>query len=295
VGAEAGAPRGSPAPPVPPPPPGAARASEADRPALPLRRRPFGFSRSDDDRLIAGVAGGLARRLGVDAVLLRIAFVVLAFAGGTGLFLYLLAWLLVPVDTAPAPTAPRRAASLQQAVALGMIAVGVLLLLRQLGLWFGDELVFPLMLAALGSAIIWARDDDGRLRWSRVAGRLPNSALAAVATGPVSPVRVVIGTIFVGTAIAGFIAANEGFAALRNLGLAIVAALAPEYMTEPLDETDHQVARAFSEYGHHTGGRSVVRARFRCGGYFTTSEGRENFDERYVFVIYFLGFLSRGD
>ena len=41
-------------------------------------------ARSRDDKVIAGVCGGLARYLGVDAVILRIAFVVLAFAGEAG-------------------------------------------------------------------------------------------------------------------------------------------------------------------------------------------------------------------
>src|SRR5687768_11941322 len=54
--------------------------------------------RSVDDRKVAGVAGGLARHLDVDPLLLRVAFVVLAFFGGAGLLLYGACWLLVPED-----------------------------------------------------------------------------------------------------------------------------------------------------------------------------------------------------
>lgn len=53
-----------------------------------------------DDRMIAGVASGIARYLGVDVNLVRIAFVVLAFVGGAALPLYLAGWLLIPEDGA---------------------------------------------------------------------------------------------------------------------------------------------------------------------------------------------------
>jgi phage shock protein PspC (stress-responsive transcriptional regulator) len=48
------------------------------------------------DRNIAGVCGGLAETIGVDALLLRIAFVILAFVNGTGLILYLVMMIVLP-------------------------------------------------------------------------------------------------------------------------------------------------------------------------------------------------------
>src|SRR4051794_5614036 len=54
--------------------------------------------RSRTDRKVAGVAGGLARHLDVDPLILRVAFVVLVFFGGAGLIVYGACWLLVPED-----------------------------------------------------------------------------------------------------------------------------------------------------------------------------------------------------
>lgn len=54
--------------------------------------------RSRDDRLLAGVCGGIAGRLGIDAVILRVLVVVLALFSGAGILLYALGWLLLPVD-----------------------------------------------------------------------------------------------------------------------------------------------------------------------------------------------------
>ena len=52
--------------------------------------------RSDTDKVIAGVCGGLGAYVGIDPLILRIAFVVLAMTSGVGLTLYVLLWLFVP-------------------------------------------------------------------------------------------------------------------------------------------------------------------------------------------------------
>jgi signal transduction histidine kinase len=56
-----------------------------DAPALPFRR-------SEDDRVLAGVCGGVASALVVDATLVRLAFALLALAGGAGILLYFALW-----------------------------------------------------------------------------------------------------------------------------------------------------------------------------------------------------------
>jgi phage shock protein PspC (stress-responsive transcriptional regulator) len=63
-------------------------------PGLQELRRPV------NDRMIAGVASGVARYLGVDTNIVRIAFVLLAFVGGAALPLYVAGWLLIPEDGA---------------------------------------------------------------------------------------------------------------------------------------------------------------------------------------------------
>jgi phage shock protein PspC (stress-responsive transcriptional regulator) len=67
--------------------PGLPPGYDPERPAL---RRPF------QDRMLAGVAAGLARYFGVDVTIVRIAFVVLTIVGGAGIPLYLAGLLLIP-------------------------------------------------------------------------------------------------------------------------------------------------------------------------------------------------------
>jgi phage shock protein C len=52
--------------------------------------------RSRDQRMIAGVCGGLADYFNIDATLVRVLFLLLAVFGGTGLVIYLVMWIIVP-------------------------------------------------------------------------------------------------------------------------------------------------------------------------------------------------------
>ena len=51
------------------------------------------FERSSDDRVLAGVCGGIAARLAVDATLIRLIFAILALAGGAGILVYFALWI----------------------------------------------------------------------------------------------------------------------------------------------------------------------------------------------------------
>ncbi len=54
--------------------------------------------RSADDKMLAGVAGGIARYLDADVTLVRVIIAALALFNGAGLALYIAAWLLIPED-----------------------------------------------------------------------------------------------------------------------------------------------------------------------------------------------------
>ena len=54
--------------------------------------------RSGDDKMLAGVAGGIARYLNVNVTLVRVIIAALVLFSGAGAALYLAAWLLIPAD-----------------------------------------------------------------------------------------------------------------------------------------------------------------------------------------------------
>jgi signal transduction histidine kinase len=113
--------------------------------------------RDREDAWLGGVAAGIARRHGVDVSLIRLAFVVAAAAGGVGVAAYALGWLLIPAgDAGPARVRIRTGrAAVEVALGTGLLLVAVLLTVRELGLWFSDAVVWPLVLIAAGGALIW--------------------------------------------------------------------------------------------------------------------------------------------
>jgi len=75
-------------------------ATTADyRTAAFTERRDAGqLRRSSSDKMLGGVAGGLARSLNTDVTLVRVVIAALAVLTGAGAPLYLAAWLLIPAD-----------------------------------------------------------------------------------------------------------------------------------------------------------------------------------------------------
>lgn len=56
------------------------------------------LTRSRSDRMIAGVCGGLGNHLGIDPVIIRLLWAVAIFMYGSGFFLYILAWIIIPEE-----------------------------------------------------------------------------------------------------------------------------------------------------------------------------------------------------
>jgi phage shock protein PspC (stress-responsive transcriptional regulator) len=61
---------------------------------------PRTLSRSRDDRMLAGVMGGIARRFGWNSTLVRVLFVILSIVSAAfpGILVYLILWLLIPEE-----------------------------------------------------------------------------------------------------------------------------------------------------------------------------------------------------
>ncbi|MFJ2866230.1 PspC domain-containing protein [Kitasatospora sp. NPDC087314] len=148
---------------------GPAAPPEPDRPPL---------TRTEHHRVVAGVCGGLGRHLDIDPVVFRVVTVVLCLSGGLGLFLYGLAWLIVPTESVPdGKGGSRHGRTELQRVLTGRVdgqSVGaVLLTVIGTGVFFSsmgqDDQLFPLLLLA-GLVFLAVRYDPERRR-GRLRGR----------------------------------------------------------------------------------------------------------------------------
>ncbi len=126
------------------------------------RPRPPRFVRARRGRAIGGVCSGLGAQLGVDPLLLRIAFVGLAFFAGAGIWLYLAILLLTPEDGTEHAPIRLLLFSWQALVGLVVLAVGLAVLASVLGhnapqhgargLWGG---VGAIALVGIVAAFVW--------------------------------------------------------------------------------------------------------------------------------------------
>jgi phage shock protein PspC (stress-responsive transcriptional regulator) len=130
--------------------------------------------------MIGGVCGGLGQYFKIDPTLIRLAFVLLTLAGGSGVLIYFLLWIVIPredlADTAQAMNGEefgRRAnlmgQEMQQIVSQpntrtvkfiggALVVLGVIYLIQNLHIpwleWFNSQLLWPILIIAVGALLL---------------------------------------------------------------------------------------------------------------------------------------------
>ncbi len=153
--------------------------------------------RSADDRVVGGVAAGVGQAIGLDPILVRIAFIVLAFSG-PGLPMYAIAWLAMPEGAATDDGREHSPVEFRRGVGLVLIVLGSVLALREFGLTPPDAIVWPVLLVGAGVGLVW---------W-QVQPQIEFTRWAAA--------RVTAGVLVMGTGLAAFVAGNISFSAIRD-------------------------------------------------------------------------------
>lgn len=192
--------------------------NQAKRPGLAIRRRP-------DERVLTGLAAGIARSLEIDPVFVRAAFITASLAGGVGVLIYLAGWVLTLDDPDPQAVEALReklaVRGTRRRLALGMVFLGSLLLSRAVGLWFGDSLVWPAAMASFGFALTWSLiDQTRRSRWTRRA--FPDGETAKGG----SIIRILAGGVLMTAGLGTYLRAINAVGLVGGVVLAVVITVA---------------------------------------------------------------------
>ena len=177
---------------------------------------PQPLRRPEEGRVLGGVCTGLAERLAVDPLLIRIAFIGAAAAGGAGLLIYAVLWAILPGAAGNGRRLPARA-TVEIAAGAGLLALAALLALREIGWWFSDVIVWPVVLVAAGGVILW--------RQTGAVERGPGEEPVRPADRAAIVSRAGIGIALVLSAGVAFLALTDALDTARNVILALVAAV----------------------------------------------------------------------
>ncbi|HEX2129819.1 MAG TPA: PspC domain-containing protein [Solirubrobacterales bacterium] len=169
--------------------------------------------RSRDDRMIAGVAGGLGRYFAVDPTIVRIAFVVSIFFGGLGVFAYLALALFVPSaegdgEIEPAPIERSRGLAIAAGVGIVIVALSWGAFDGGWG-WDGGPWFFgpPLVLLAIGAGLYFLLRNTGNTSVASVVGKIVLGLCLLFLAGCAAMFSAWAGATGHGVAVAGVITA----------------------------------------------------------------------------------------
>jgi signal transduction histidine kinase len=202
---------------------------------VPVRR----LYREPADRVVAGVAAGIAAHLGASVVLVRVGFVALAAFNGLGALLYAAFWAVLPMPP-HGRHGGRNVNQLFSFLALGIGIVLVRLMVQPTGS-VSAVIGWLAAIVALGAGIIWHQADPKRReRWSATVPGMPWLGVVMDNNRKAYLLRFVGGGLLVVVGIIGFIIAGGvpldgvplasigyglGFAAVALAGVGL--ALAP--------------------------------------------------------------------
>ncbi len=141
---------------------------------------PNRLTRSRSDVMIGGVCSGLGRYFKIDPTLIRLAFVLLTLAGGSGVLVYFILWVVIPredmLDASQelngeefSKRANLMGQEMQQMVSqpntrtvqflgIGLVVLGLVYLIQNLNIpwlaWFNDKLLWPVLIIAMGALLL---------------------------------------------------------------------------------------------------------------------------------------------
>ncbi len=220
-------------------------------------RRGGRLRRSRDARLIAGVAEGLSKRIGIDVTIIRVGLVLFGLASGTGVAAYVLAWLFVPVEGEDDNIA-QRALDDRRGIALVLgllpVLVAVFILGAVVGVGWIDSITWAAGISAAGLILIWRNaPEDERAVLEKLARPVIQLAVPEGRSWARISVRAVVGAALLAGGIVALLLGHPSHSLVRSLGgvvlviAAFVVVFGPWWLGVARDLVVERQARALAE------------------------------------------------
>lgn len=111
--------------------------------------------RSKNNKVIAGVCGGVAEYFEVDPTIIRIAWLLLAFPGGIGLLAYIICWIIMPEKNENEHQTPETNEKNKKIIGIVLIIIGSVFLFDIFFRWFDMAVVVPLAIIGIGIFVLY--------------------------------------------------------------------------------------------------------------------------------------------
>ncbi|MBI9043333.1 MAG: PspC domain-containing protein [Anaerolineaceae bacterium] len=145
------------------------------------------FARSNTEKVLGGVCGGIGQYLNIDPIIPRIFFILLTISNGLGFLIYLILWIIMPVEDeydqsfnmddlgnrmnrvgkefSEAVSDSSNRKNSVQFIGVSLIIIGLFVLVDNLNItwlnWLGSDIVWPILLI-LGGAVLLYKAIRGR-------------------------------------------------------------------------------------------------------------------------------------
>ena len=211
--------------------------------------------RTREDRLVAGVAAGLAARTGIGVTAIRVVFVLLALLGGFGVAAYVVAWLLLPAEGADGNIATKALndrRGLALAAGLGSLLIIVLLIASTLGAAWVNSVAWSLVISVVGITLIWRNSPADEHAMIRHLAE-PLVGLAGTHRRSRALLRIAAAAVLLISGLGALVAGHSAHALLGPLGglvlviVAIVIMMGPWWLRIARDLVLERQARARAE------------------------------------------------
>jgi phage shock protein PspC (stress-responsive transcriptional regulator) len=204
--------------------------------------------RTRENQYLSGACGGVGERLGIDPTVVRVITMLLVLGAGTGLLVYMAAWLMITrqgEDRSIAKRITSDPSEMRLAMMAGTLVIVVIVGADAFGLPGIENLAWPLALSVAELLFVWrGSSDEERSELGHVLGQVPLAAELTSGSRRSAFIRIALGLVLVVVGVGGLITTTSPRVAAGGF-LGVLAVIIG--FTAVFGPTRHRTVRSLTE------------------------------------------------